>query len=237
MPRAAANTLLPPMSPAFYQAGRLLCNFIKFQCIRETVLHKERVDRAGSLLLACTHISHLEPIVVASVVRRHIRWMARVEFYQKWWGAAMLEKGGAFPVDRFGFTLPAVRKAIHLVRAGEVVGVFPEGGVAKGDQSLLRGGPMKQGVCAISLRTGVPIVPVVVLGTERLNQVGPWIPPRRARLHIAFGRDVVPPDSRERGPGTNHHNRAELTQRLREEFQLTFRELLEHSGLTQRDVP
>lgn len=224
------------MSPTFYRAGRLVCNFIKFQCIREVVLHKERADRSGGFLLACTHISHLEPIVVASVVRRHIRWMARIEFYQKWWGAAMLRKGGAFPVDRYGFTLPAVRRAIDLVRAGEVVGVFPEGGVAKGSASLLRGGAMKQGVCAVSLRTQVPIIPVVVLGTEHLNRVGPWIPPRRARLHIAFGKEVSPPPRRD-GAGGNRRDRAALSALLGEEFGVTFRELLEHAGLSERDVP
>lgn len=224
------------MSTAFYRAGRLMCNFIKFQCINEVVLHKERVDRSGAFLLACTHISHLEPIVVASVVRRHIRWMARIEFYRRWWGAAMLHKGGAFPVDRFGFTLPAVRRAIELVRTGEVVGVFPEGGVAKGSASLLRGGPMKQGICAIALRTQVPIIPVVVLGTEHLNRVGPWIPPRRARLHIAFGNEVAPPPRRD-GAAGNRRDRATLSARLGDEFRSTFRELLAHSGLRESDVP
>jgi 1-acyl-sn-glycerol-3-phosphate acyltransferase len=225
------------MSPSFYKAGRLVCNFIKFQCISETVLHPERVDRPGGFLLACTHISHLEPIVVASVIRRHVRWMARIEFYQRWWGAAILHRGGAFPVDRFGFTLPAVRRAMQLVHAGEVVGVFPEGGVATGDASLLRGGPMKEGVCTIALRTRTPIIPVVVLGTQHLNRVGPWIPPRRARLHIAFGQEVVPPTRSPLGPASNRRDRAELSRRLRAEFDVTFRHLLDHAGLTLSDVP
>lgn len=227
----------PLMSLGFYKAGRFACNFIKFQCIRETVLHRERTDRPGGLLLACTHISHLEPFVIASALSRHVRWMARVEFYRNRLGAAILHKGGAFPVDRFGFTLPAVRRSIQLVSEGEIVGVFPEGGVAQGRDSLLRGGPMKQGVCTISLRTNTPIVPVVVLGTEKLNCVNPWIPPRRARLYIAFGREVVPPTRRAANPSTNRADRRELTDRLRAEFESTYRELLAHTGLTDNDVP
>lgn len=228
---------LPPMSPTFYKAGRLVCNFIKFQCIREVVLHKERVERQGPFILACTHISHLEPIVVASVVRRHIRWMARIEFYQKWWGAAMLHKGGAFPVDRFGFSLPAVRHAIHLLGQGQVVGIFPEGGVAQGSNSLLRSAPIKQGVCTIAMRANVPIIPVIVLGTQHLNRVSPWIPPRRAHLHIAFGRDVTPETVQGASPATNRARRAELAQRLQAEFQRTLHELLDHSRLTMDAVP
>lgn len=228
---------LPPMSPTFYKAGRLMCNFIKFQCIREVVLHKDRAERHGPFILACTHISHLEPIVVASVVRRHIRWMARIEFYRKWWGAAMLHKGGAFPVDRFGFSLPAVRHAIRLLGEGQVVGIFPEGGVAQGSNSLLRHATIKQGVCTIAMRAGVPIVPVIVLGTQHLNRVSPWIPPRRAHLHIAFGRDVTPDSSQGISPATNRARRAELAQRLQAEFQHTLKELLDQSRLSMDAVP
>lgn len=224
------------MNLAFYKAVRLACNFIKFQCIRETVLHPERAERAGGFLLACTHISHLEPFVVASGMRRTVRWMSRVEFYQRWWGATLLNKGGAFKVDRFGFALPAVRRGIELVREGECVGIFPEGGVVKGRDSVLRGGPMKQGLCMISLRTGAPIVPVVVLGTEKLNRVGPWIPPRRARLYIAFGREVAPP-VRVPGASNNREARTRLAARLRAEYEHTYHELLSHAGLVDSDIP
>jgi len=224
------------MSHTLYGACRLACKFIKFQCVSEVVLHRERVDRPGGLLLACTHISHLEPIVIASLVRRNVRWMTRIEFYQNRLGAAILNKGGAFPVNRFGFTLPAVRRGMELVQEGEIVGVFPEGGVAKGGDSLLRGGPIKQGICTISLRTNTPIIPVVVLGTEKLNCVKPWIPPRRARLYTSFGREVAP-HSRAGGPVNNRKDRQQLADRLRAEFELTYRELLAHIGLTDKDVP
>ncbi|MEK6703177.1 MAG: lysophospholipid acyltransferase family protein [Planctomycetota bacterium] len=232
-----SSTPHPAMSLRFYKAVRLACNFIKFQCIKETVLHRERVERPGGFLLACTHISHLEPFVVACGMNRNVRWMSRIEFYRRWWGSAMLNGGGAFPVDRFGFSLPAVRRGIELVRQGDVVGVFPEGGVVKGLDSVLRGGPMKQGVCTIALRTGMPIIPVVVLGTEKLNKVSPWIPPRRARIAIAFGREVFPQPSGGAGPSTNRSSRHELAGRLRAEFVRSYHELLAHTGLTDSEVP
>jgi 1-acyl-sn-glycerol-3-phosphate acyltransferase len=225
------------LSTGFYKACRLACNFIKFQCISETVLHAERTDRSGPAILACTHISHLEPIVVSTIVRRNIRWMSRIEFYRSWWGAAMLNRGGAFPVDRFGFSLPAIRRGIELISQGQFVGIFPEGGVAKGANSLLRGGTFKQGVCTLALRTGVPIIPVVILGTEKLNRVGPWIPPRRARLFTAFGRDVLPPKGNHGNPEHNRALRRQLEASVRAEFIATYQELLAHTGLTDRDVP
>ncbi len=70
-------------------------------------------------------------------------------------------------------------------------GSFPEGGVAKGNQSVLRGRAIKRGVCTVAVEQ-VPVVPVVVLGTDtRLNRVGPWLPFRRGQVWIAFGDDVM----------------------------------------------
>ncbi len=227
-------------TPRFYKACQWASRFIKFQCVRETVLHVERVDAgvaAGGVLLACTHLSHLEPIVVSSIVRRQIRWMARIEFYQRWWGGAVLRGGGAFPVDRFGFSLPAVRRGIRLARAGYAVGVFPEGGVVKGKSSVLRGGRIKLGVCVISLRTNTPIIPVVVLGTEKLNRVPPWIPPRRARLYTAFGTPIMPPIRAGGRLSAGRAEREEMGARLRAGFASTYHELLAHTGLTDSDVP
>lgn len=215
------------MSALFYRSANFLCRFIKSQCIRELVLDRERADRDGGFILACTHLSHLEPMVVSTIVRRQVRWMARIEFYRPWWGTALLNEGDAFPVDRFGYSLPAVRTAVRLVRGGHLVGIFPEGGVAKGPQSVMNGASIKQGACTISIQTRAPVVPVVVLGTEELNRVRPWLPFKRGRLWVAFGRDVLPPP---RGD-SRRADRTEMAMRLRDEFVRTYRGLLETAGL------
>ncbi|MCE2971381.1 MAG: 1-acyl-sn-glycerol-3-phosphate acyltransferase, partial [Burkholderiales bacterium] len=184
--------LLADMGAVFYSACRTACQFVRVQCIRQQVHGAEGVPASGPALLAVTHISHLEPIVVSTQLGRQVRWMARQEFYQPTWARFLLDNGGAFPVDRFGWSLPAVRTAARLLDDGQVVGVFPEGGVAQGALSVLRGARLKQGVCTISFATQVPIIPVVVLGTHELNHVAPWLPFRRARLWTRFGAPVAP---------------------------------------------
>ncbi len=159
--------------------------------------------------------------------------MARVEFYRWWWGAAVLRLGGAFPVDRFGNSLPAVRKAVALARTGEVVGMFPEGGVAHGARSAMRAGPIKHGVCTIAVAARLPIVPVVVLGTHTLNRLAAWVPFRRGRVWVAFGREVLPA----RGSGSRRADRRETAGRLEAEFVRTYNDLLERTGLRDTDVP
>lgn len=221
------------MNVAFYKTGRLACRAIRVQCIRQTVLYPERADREGGYILACTHLSHLEPFVAGLMVRRTVHWMARIEFYRRWWAAVALRWGGAIQVDRYGFSLPAVRRAINLAREGRVIGIFPEGGVAQGAASVMRGGPIKKGVCAIAIRARVPVVPVVMLGTDRLNRVGPWLPLRRGRVWAGFGEVVEPPPATRPG----REARDEMATRLTGAFRSLYGEVLAAGGLSDRDVP
>lgn len=207
------------MNGALYSICMCLFRGIKWCCIRERVVRREEIAPHGPVLLAVSHLSHLEPAFVMAQVGRPVHWMTRVEFFGPRWAAMVLNGCGAFPVDRAGFALPAIRKAIGLLGEGRVVGVFPEGGVVSGRDSVLRGGPIKEGICTIAIRTGVPIVPVMVLGTEDLNRVSPWLPARRGSVCVVFGNPVVPPASRR----SNRRTRAELSGQLRGEFVRLFR--------------
>ncbi len=221
------------MNSAFYKVCRAGGRFIGWQTMQRLVLNREHAERDGGFLLACTHLSHLEPMLISTIVQRQVRWMARVEFYQRRWAASALDLGGAFPVDRFGCSIRAVRTAIRLAQAGECVGIFPEGGVAQGQRSIMRGAPFKHGVCTIAVQARVPVVPVVMLGTHNLNRVGPWLPFRRAKICCAFGHDVVPPPR----SGSRRDDRLEMAERLGLEFQRLYQHLLSQSGVTDEQVP
>ncbi len=221
------------MGSTFYTAVKTAFRVPRFACIREQVLGAERTDITGPLILACSHLSHLEPAFVSSVVPRHIRWMSRIEFYRPAWAAAMLNWGGAFPVDRFGNAAPAVRTAVRLLRSGEVVGMFPEGGVALGKDSVLRGAMVREGVCTIAIAAQVPVVPVVVLGTNALNSVKPWLPTKSARVWMAFGEPIAPPAR----TGSRRALRKAMTPHVIDGFVGTYQRLLRESGLRDEQVP
>lgn len=203
--------------------------------IRELVLNKERADRAGAFILAVSHLSHLEPVFVSLHVPRWVRWMARIEHYRSWLGRTFLDACGAFSVDRFGRPAPAVRRAVRLLEAGEVVGMFPEGGCATGRESVLRGGPLKGGVATISIQTGAPVIPVVVLGTHALNQVRPWLPIKAGRVWIAFGKEVAP--SGGSAGCSRRARRLEMIARIRTEFVETYQSLLSQARVRDEDLP
>lgn len=219
--------------PWFYWWVGWPVRLVRFICLREVILGRERLAPSGGLLLAVTHVSHLEPAIVGLHTSRHISWVARKEFYRRAWAAWALNALRCIPVDRRSAAHSAVREAVRRIRQGRAVGIFPEGGVARGGEAVFRGGTCKAGACVIARRAGVPIVPVVILGVEKLNAPGPYLPWRRARVYTAYGRPVLP----ETTEGTPRELRERFADRLRAGFVATYRELLDATGIRDEEVP
>jgi 1-acyl-sn-glycerol-3-phosphate acyltransferase len=223
------------MAAGFYNLVKAAFAFPRLVAVRETILNPERADRQGPFILAVSHLSHLEPAFVSCLVKRHVRWMARIEHYNSRPSRTFLDWCGAFSVDRYGNAAPAVRQAIRLLEAGEVIGIFPEGGNATGQSSVLRNAPIKGGAATISIATQAPIIPVVVLGTHTLNAVLPWLPTKSNKVAIAFGPDVTPP---KREPQTSRRaQRLQLTSELRTAFVATYKVLLTKASLNDSEFP
>ncbi len=175
-----------------YLAFRHLMRAVFFWTLRIRRHGLESGARAGGYLLACAHVSHLDPFCVGAEWPRRISWMARVEFYRRSWSARAMRWLHAFPVHRQGVPVSAIREALRRLEDGEVVGLFPEGEIVTGAASVLRGGTIKRGVCLLAARSGKPVLPCIILGTEQLNRVGPWLPAWRGRLWLAVG-EFIPP--------------------------------------------
>lgn len=175
-----------------YAIFRRLLRAVFFWTLRIRRHGVERGGRGGGYLLACAHVSHLDPFCVGALWPRPVGWMARVEFYRQEWSARTMRWLHAFPVHRQGVPVSAIREALRRLAAGEVVGLFPEGEITPGRASVLRGGRIKRGVCLLSARSGRPVLPCIVIGTEQLNRVEPWLPAWRGRLWVAVG-EFIPP--------------------------------------------
>ena len=146
-----------------------------------------------------------------------------------------MQLSGAFSVNRQGIPISSIRIAIDLANNGHVVGIFPEGGCRKGPDLAIRGGRIKQGVATIALRAQVPILPVVVLGTDRMASVDAWLPGKYGRVWIAFGNWIEPPA---RPPRRRQRNvRRALAHQLEVEYVRTYHELLDHSQLSDSFTP
>ncbi|MDQ3624553.1 MAG: 1-acyl-sn-glycerol-3-phosphate acyltransferase, partial [Verrucomicrobiota bacterium] len=152
----------------------------------------EHGGRPGGYLLACSHVSHLDPFCLSAVWPRKIGWMARIEFYRRPWAARLMRAVHAFPVNRRGVPVSAMKEALRRLERGEVVGVFPEGEIKTGEASVLRGGPIKRGVCLLAARSERSVLPCIVAGAEKFNAIEPWLPVLRGRLWVYCGDFVAP---------------------------------------------
>lgn len=182
-----------------YWIARFLLRCVFFHTLRIRILGIEAARRPGGWLLACSHVSHLDPFCIGSQLPRRVGWMARIEFYRRGWTRALLGSVHAFPVNRQGVPVRAIKMAVERLKSGEVVGVFPEGEIKTAHESVLRGAKIKRGVCLLAARADCPVLPCVILGTDKLNAVGPWLPARRGRIWIACGDFIEPvhrPDKR-----------------------------------------
>ncbi|OGS39872.1 MAG: hypothetical protein A2506_12325, partial [Elusimicrobia bacterium RIFOXYD12_FULL_66_9] len=137
----------------------------------------EHVPRSGALLVACNHVSLVDPPLLASTIAsaRRPRFLGKKELFEipllGWFFRAL----GAIPLDRGGADIGAMREALATLEKGGALAIFPEGTRVRPGQSR----PPKTGVSFLSARSGAPVLPVRVLGTADF----PWGRP----LEIRFG--------------------------------------------------
>ncbi|HEY2586482.1 MAG TPA: lysophospholipid acyltransferase family protein [Tepidisphaeraceae bacterium] len=212
-----------------YRIGWLFGRFTFFCTMRLEVIRPEMATRGGAYLLASSHLGNLDPFLLSVVFDRPIDWITRVEFYRLPPIAWMLDRLKTIKVRRFGVPVSAIRTAIARLQAGRLVGICPDGGVCRGRESCLAGGRIKRGVGLIAYRTGAPVLPCAIIGADRLNRVGPWLPFRRARLWVAFGERVIEP----RTELDRRAAREQLASKLETEYVKLFQELSRTYGLTE----
>jgi 1-acyl-sn-glycerol-3-phosphate acyltransferase len=157
------------------------------------LLYRTRLDGmenipAGGALLAGNHVSYLDPIVMWSVSRRPIHFMAKRELWDSKLLAWALPRLWGFPVNRGEPDRTAITTATDLLKSGELVGLFPEGGRAGSDGALREA---QGGAAFIALRADAPIVPVAFVGTEKAWPKGAKLP-RLVRTYIRIGTPILP---------------------------------------------
>jgi 1-acyl-sn-glycerol-3-phosphate acyltransferase len=186
----------------------------------------------GPFLLASNHISHFDPPVITSLLPFAIDWMAVVELFQHPVAAAYFRSVDAFPTDRNKADLGAVRAAMARLKRGRIVGIYPEGGIRDGARSVLGGAPLKPGAATLAQMAGVPIVPCVVIGSDRLYNPRNWRRFRRTPLWVAVGDPLEIDPALPKAAG-----RKDLEARLGSAILALAAELRADHGVSEADLP
>lgn len=220
------------VSLATYTFGRSLFAGLYTLFGRLHVLHRERTAREGAWILASNHISHFDPSVIGVAARRPLDFMAMRELFSHPLFAWLLAQTGAIPVDRFRVDAMALRTGLRRLQAGRALAVFVEGGLRTGEASVLQGAPIRPGAPSLAVMSQAPILPAVVLGTDRFYERRRWLHPRGTPLWVGFGEALLPDPSLGRAEAI-----AELQTRLAEAIRSLRDELVSSFQLTDDDLP
>lgn len=127
---------------------------------RIKVIGRENEPTCGRYLVLSNHISAADPVVICASMRHQVCYMGKKELFKIPGLAFLLRTLGAFPVDRGGADVGAVKNSIKLLKEGKWVGMFPQGTRHPGEDP--RNTAVKTGASMIANRSGADILPVYI---------------------------------------------------------------------------
>lgn len=171
--------------PASYWSATYLLRAVLVVVGRWKVTGRENVPESGPLIVVSNHRNNADPpILAAGVARRRIRFMAKIQLFKYPFGA-VTRLYGAFAVRRFEADMAALLNAERILKAGGVIGMFPEG--TRSRTGAL--GKPHPGTALIALRSGATVLPCGVVGTEQLGN--PLNLLRKPRISIRIGKPIA----------------------------------------------
>ena len=187
-----------------YQLSRIVAGPFLHTIWRPKVTGAEHVPASGGAILAANHQSVIDSIFLPLMLDRPVTFSAKSEYFTasgpaaRLW-AAYLKATNQLQMDRDGARAAqaTLEAALALLQAGNLFGIYPEG-TRSPDGRLYRGRP---GVGWLALKSGLPVIPVGMVGTRRVLPPGSVVP-RPGRIEIRIGAPlVVPPETLQAPPG------------------------------------
>lgn len=180
--------------PLLYTIGKITVGNAMIWGWRPRVEGLEHIPRTGGAIFAGNHLSVADELFLGAVVPRHIAFWAKSEYFDGTGVKGLLNRKlmeglGAIKVERAGgrAALTAFDAAIPALKGGDLVAVYPEG-TRSPDGRLYRG---RTGAARLAVAAGVPIVPVGMVGTDRVQPIGqPYPMPFRGKVTVRFGRPI-----------------------------------------------
>nr|WP_223231040.1 lysophospholipid acyltransferase family protein [Microbacterium jejuense] len=181
-----------------YVFGRMIVAPLARIVYRPRIEGKANVPKSGPVIFASNHLSFIDSVAIPVAAPRPVHFLAKASYFDKpasrWFFTAI----GAIPVQRGAgqAALDALDQQRELLDEGRAVALYPEG-TRSLDGRLYKG---RTGVAFLALQTGAPVVPVGLIGTDKVMPVGARMPNRKPRATVRFG---APLDLSHHGPASS----------------------------------
>jgi 1-acyl-sn-glycerol-3-phosphate acyltransferase len=163
--------------PWFYAFCRFVVWALASLLFGFKTIGREHVPPAGPLIVACNHVSNLDPPCLGVGMPRPVSYMAKIELFAIPVLGPVITWLGAFPVDRSRGDVASIKTAIGVLERGTCLGIFPEGG-RNTDGSR----QAQLGVALLAARSGATVLPAYVSGTSQSKF--------RSRVTVVFGEPL-----------------------------------------------
>jgi 1-acyl-sn-glycerol-3-phosphate acyltransferase len=207
-----------------YRAERMIFVSTLWAWFRPKVTGREHIPATGAAILAPVHRSFADFGFAAFCTERKLFFMTKDEMWENKWLGKLLLTVGAFPVHRESADREALQRAEEVLRRGELLVLFPEG--------TRREGPvvedLMEGATFLSARTGAPIVPIGIGGSDLAMPKGRAVP-KPYTIQVVIGPAIPPPPRTEGGRVSRSAVRA-ATEALVPRLQAVYDEAREKTG-------
>jgi 1-acyl-sn-glycerol-3-phosphate acyltransferase len=171
-----------------YYVAREIARILLLLLTNRRVRGRDNVPERGPLLIAANHLHLADPPVLSSSLSRRVTFMAKEELFRPRFAGYLLRKLGAFPVKKRQLNRGAFQWADQLLAQGLALAAFPEGRRSKDAQLQ----PAFSGMALIASRSGVPVLPIGITGTENIRGMVWFF--HRPRVTVNIGRPFhLPP--------------------------------------------
>jgi 1-acyl-sn-glycerol-3-phosphate acyltransferase len=162
----------------FYRFSRGLCRVIIRALYGFRAIHPENVPAAGAVIVACNHVSYLDPVVLGIGFTRPVTYLAKKELFALPVLGPVIVGLGVYPLDREAGGVAAVRAALRALKEGRCVGIFPEG-----TRNLTGEVEGKGGAALLGALSGAPVVPAAISGTRHARPFHP--------IRVIYGEPII----------------------------------------------
>lgn len=168
------------MAVLWYRIVQFVFSILFRILFRLQVIGKENIPKTGAVVIACNHVSLLDPPMVGTASSRPVHFMAKSELFVPVLGT-LYQSLGAFPVHRGAADPQAIRTSLTLLKQKKVLGIFPEGTRSKDGKM----GKAQPGALAIAIKGKAAVIPTCILGSNLANRKSFW-----PKIKVVFGKPL-----------------------------------------------